>query len=220
MFITVQAHQFSAYSHLLDQYFKLRKKVFADHLGWAVPVEDGKETDRYDRLKPVYLLWCDENLQTLFGGVRFMPTTGPTLLYDVFRKTFPNAVELRAPGIWEATRLCIDEDAIQQHELKITAARAFSLMILALSECGLEHGIHTLISNYEPQMARVYRRAGACIQELGRADGFGRLPVCCGAFEVTTEVCQFMRETLGVDESFYRTSTQTWFAQPLMLEAA
>ncbi len=41
----------------------------------------------------------------LYGGMRLMLTTGPTLLYDVFRATFPQAANLVAPGIWEGTRI-------------------------------------------------------------------------------------------------------------------
>ncbi|MGO7675535.1 hypothetical protein ACC685_37370, partial [Rhizobium ruizarguesonis] len=61
--------------------------------------------------------------------------------------------------------------------------RAFSMMLLALCECALDHGIHTMISNYEPYLKRVYKRAGAEVEELGREDGYGKYPVCCGAFE-------------------------------------
>jgi N-acyl-L-homoserine lactone synthetase len=112
MYFLLQAHEHHKHPNLLDQSFRLRKKVFADKLGWDVPVSGPRERDRYDDLHPAYLLWCDEERERLFGCVRLMPTTGPTLLYDVFRDTFPGACDLIAPGIWEGTRMCIDEEAI------------------------------------------------------------------------------------------------------------
>ena len=88
MYALVQGHQYGRYEHFLDQYFRLRKTVFADQLGWKVKTSGPYERDRYDGLNPAYLIWCDDDRDQLYGAVRLMPTTGPTLLYDVFRSTF------------------------------------------------------------------------------------------------------------------------------------
>jgi len=136
MFVIIQAHEYQKYAFILDQMFRLRKKVFADILGWNVPVIGPFERDSYDSLCPAYLVWCDETRTRLYGGMRLMPTTGPTLLYDVFRATFPQAANLVAPGIWEGTRMCIDEEAIADDFPEVDAGRAFSMLLLALCECG------------------------------------------------------------------------------------
>jgi len=133
------------------------------------------------------------------------PTTGPTLLYDVFRDTFPNNVSLTAPGIWEGTRLCIDEAALVRDLPEIDAKQAFCFMLLALCETALKFGIHTLISNYEPPTKRLYNMAGAPFTELGRADGYGRRPVCAGSFEVSKSVLITMRKRLGVEKPLLST---------------
>lgn len=203
MYLLIQAHEYQKHAHLLDQSFRLRKKVFADRLGWRVAVSGPYEKDRYDSYQPAYLIWCDELQTRLYGSVRLMPTTGPTLLYDVFRETFPDAFDLVAPGIWEGTRMCIDEDAVWQDFPDLRPERAFCLLLLALCEVALDNGIHTLISNYEPHMRRIYQRAGAEFDELGRADGFGKLPVCCGAFEVSSRVLEQMRDKTKVSRPLY-----------------
>ncbi|MBB3590168.1 acyl homoserine lactone synthase [Rhizobium sp. BK529] len=203
MFVIIQAHEYQKYAFILDQMFRLRKKVFADKLGWNVPVIGPFERDSYDSLCPAYLVWCNETRTRLYGGMRLMPTTGPTLLYDVFRETFPQAADLVAPGIWEGTRMCIDEEAIAADFPDVDAGRAFSMLLLALCECALDHGIHTMISNYEPHLKRIYKRAGAEVEELGRADGYGKYPVCCGAFEVSERVLDRMRASLGIDTPLY-----------------
>ncbi|EPR21245.1 hypothetical protein L905_07045 [Agrobacterium sp. TS43] len=204
MYLLIQAHEYQKYTVLLDQSFRLRKRVFADRLGWDVSVSGHRERDRYDELHPAYLLWCDEDRRQLYGSVRLMPTTGPTLLYDVFRETFPDVCDLIAPGIWEGTRMCIDEDAIERDFPDMRPDRAFSLLLLALCEAALASAIHTMISNYEPHMRRVYQKAGAELDELGRSDGYGRFPVCCGAFEVSHRVLGVMRAKLRVGEPLYR----------------
>ena len=98
MFILVQAHQYTRYKPLMDQAFRLRKRVFHDQLGWAVTIDGDCERDEYDALRPAYLMWCNDRADRLYGTLRLMPTTGPTLLYDVFRNTFAGA-NLIAPGI-------------------------------------------------------------------------------------------------------------------------
>lgn len=207
MYLLVQAHEYKKHAHLLDQSFRLRKKVFADRLGWAVSASDQFEKDRYDSLNPAYLIWSDESRIQLYGSVRLMSTTGPTLLYDVFRETFPRAYDLVAPSIWEGTRMCVDEEAIERDFPHMRPDRAFCLLLLALCEVAIDNGIDTLISNYEPHMRRIYERAGAELDELGRADGFGRFPVCCGAFEVSPRVLTQMRLKMMIAEPLYRRPT-------------
>lgn len=204
MFISLQAHDYSKHSDIIQKYYRLRKEVFCDQLQWDCKATGDEERDYYDTLGPVYLLWCSNDKTRLYGGMRLMPTTGPTLLYDVFRRTFPAAAELSAPGIWEGTRMCIHEDNLGQDHPDIEPGRAFGLMLLALCECALSHGIHTMISNYEPHLKRVYQRAGAVVDELGRSDGYGKRPVCCGSFEVSAAVHDHMRAAMGVDMPLYR----------------
>lgn len=204
MFTILQAHEYHRYPILIEQIFILRKKVFSDRLNWDVNVSHGKERDRYDDLKPAYLIWCDGNYEKLYGVIRLMPTTGPTLLYDVFRSTFPDITCLQAPGIWEGTRMCTDEELLRVDMPMLDPARGFSLMLLALCEVAIEHGIHWMVSNYEPQMKRIYKRAGVNVQELGRADEFGKYPVCCGQFEVSEKVLRSMRGKLNITDPLYK----------------
>ena len=220
MFVTIQAHEYAKYAGILDQVFCLRKRVFIDALEWNIPASGDQERDFYDKLNPAYLVWCSDDLKRLYGCMRLMPTTGPTLLYDTFRATFPASVNLVAPGIWEGTRMCIDELAIAADFPDIDAGRAFSLLLLALCECALAHGVHTMVSNYEPHLKRVYRRAGVTVEELGRSDGYGRHPVCCGAFEVSHGVLASMREALNIDMPLYRRSVPDQSLSLLMADAA
>lgn len=113
MFILVQAHQYTRYQALMDQAFRLRKRVFHDQLGWAVTIDGDCERDEYDALRPAYLMWSNDRADRLYGTLRLMPTTGPTLLYDVFRDTFAGA-SLIAPGIYEGTRMCLDEEILSE----------------------------------------------------------------------------------------------------------
>ena len=99
--------------------------------------------------------------------------------------------------------MCVDEEILAIDFPGLDAGKAFCMLLLALCECGLSHGIQTLVSNYEPHLARVYRRAGLKVHEVGRADGYGRFPVCCGIFEVSESVRARMQQALGLTAPLY-----------------
>jgi N-acyl-L-homoserine lactone synthetase len=196
MFYVLQERDYRRSVDLLDGMFRLRKKVFADQLRWNVATHGEWERDKYDDLSPVYIVWGKPHC--VFGSIRLLPTTGPTLLHDVFFETFPDAAALSAPGIWEATRCCVDIDRVRQHFPEITQTHAFGLMCLAAAELCIRHGIDTLVSNYEPVMRRVYSQVGLDITELGKAEGYGRRPVCCGVFAISDSLIAGMRHALAV----------------------
>ena len=98
------------FATLLDGMFRDRKRVFVDRLKWDVPVVDGiYERDEYDTDESVYLISPDPKTGAHMGSMRYLKTTGPHLLKDVF----PNLVEGELPigeDVWEITRLCTSPD--------------------------------------------------------------------------------------------------------------
>lgn len=204
MFTTIQPHEIKENEVLMTAMFRLRKRVFADQLGWEVPVLGDLETDAYDQMQASYLVWCSEDRQSLYGMVRLMPTTGPTLLHDVFGPTHGFSRELIGADIWEGTRMCIDEAAIARDMPQIDAGEAFRRLLLALCETALTHGINTLVSNFEAPLSRIYRRSGLDYRLRGRADCYSERPVFCASFEVTPAVLRKMRKANGVDLPLYR----------------
>ncbi len=100
--------------------------------------------------------------------------------------------------------MCIDEEALKRDLPSLSLGNAFSLLLLALCEVALDNGIHTLVSNYEPRMRRIYRRASASFEELGCGEGFGRFSVCCGVFEVSSRVHFQMRQKINCTAPLYK----------------
>lgn len=197
MIIALESHQFSKNQHLLDGMFQLRARVFSEKLGWEVDVVDGRERDAYDDLSPVYLLHIDDKDRVL-GSLRLLPTTGPTLLYDVFHETIPDAASMVAPGIWECSRFCIDEDLISMRS-RNEAIRESALMLAAIGELGLQRGIKAIVGNFDPLMLRIYRRAGVEVDVIGRTETFGTRPVCLGLFDVRNDIYRGICEKLGFE---------------------
>ena len=209
MFIIIEPHAYADHADVLDRMYELRKRVFADELQWDVPVSNGREHDAYDTMRPAYLVWCNEDARTLYGSARLMPTTAPTLLADVFGRTLPEDFDLRDPNLWECTRLCVDVRTIERDLPDTSAQDGFKLMMLALCEVGVRYGMTGLLCNYEPHVMRLYRSTGAVVDEIGRADGYGRRPVCCGLFDVSRAALDGMRRTMGVEHALCTFSRRT-----------
>ncbi len=204
MFTTIQPHEITDNSSLLLQYFRLRKRIFFDNLKWSVPVKGDLERDTYDDARPTYLLWLDSQRRVTYGGLRLMPTTGPTLLHDVFHATHGRDPRLISPDVWEGTRMCLDDAALARDFPNLDPGYAFDLMFVALCEASLELGIRRLVSNFEACMSRIYRRAGLTWKLKGQADGYGPRTVYCAEFDVSPELLRQLRARHGLKAPLFQ----------------
>jgi acyl homoserine lactone synthase len=180
MIVLIEKHNAHRYRNLMEGMFRLRARVFCDRLGWDVEVACGQERDKYDDAAPVYLIYTDDEGDEVKGSLRLLPTTGPTLLADLFSDTVPDAVRLSAPTIWECTRFCLD-DRILDKEQRLFAS---AVLIAALGEVAISAGIESIIANFDSAMLRLYRRVGCDVEILGSTSRFGR-PIYLGLFPVS-----------------------------------
>jgi acyl homoserine lactone synthase len=187
MLRVVQTHNAAENESLLREMFRLRAHVFGEKLKWDVTVTDGMERDQYDDCGPVYIIYTDRKSLVL-GCMRLLPTTGPTLLSDIFADTIPDAAELSAPGIWECTRFCL-HPRIACAENRAEAMHVSRIMIGRLGEIAINSGIHSIVGNFDAAMLRIYRRIGCKVEVLGRTLRFGA-PVYLGLFPVSEEIIQ------------------------------
>jgi acyl homoserine lactone synthase len=193
MILVIEPHNAGRHQALLEAMFRLRARVFRDKMRWDVDVVDGMERDKYDDEQPVYIVLTDEKAREVYGSLRLLPTTGPTLLADTFSDTLPNAAHLSAPTIWECTRLCIDDKLLGDRPENLTLASA--LLIEGLGEVALKAGIETILGVFEPMMLRVYRRIGCTLEILGCTRRFER-PVYLGAFAVTEDILKGVKQRI------------------------
>jgi len=195
MIVVIQQYNAHEYSRLMDQMFQMRARVFHDRLKWNVEVVEGKERDRYDDEAPVYILYLDDRTQQIKGSLRLLPTTGPTLLADIFSDTLPAGVHLSAPTIWECTRLCLDDRILageSRHQMLID----FTTFIVGLGEVAVRAGIETILGNFDCSMLRLYRQIGCEIELLGSTQRYGET-IHLGAFRVSAPILNKLRRKLG-----------------------
>lgn len=194
MIVVLEQHNAHKYPYLIDEMFRLRARIFRDRLNWDVQVTDGHERDKYDDEQPVYIIYSDDEAREVIGSLRLLPTTGPTLLADVFSDTLPDAVHLSAPTIWECTRFCLDDkllDRGQQHEILFASA----VLLEAVGEVALRAGIESIIGNFDAPMLRLYRRIGCEVEVLGSTSRYG-LPVYLGLHPISEPIIRRIKAKL------------------------
>ncbi len=182
---------------LLDEMFKARKRLFADRLGWDVTVDrQGREIDQYDPLNPLYLISTDESGAHL-GSLRLLPTTGDTMLRDVFASAFDGTV-IESPLIWECTRFCIESD--KSGQVRAGLHQATTALLLGICETGLRSGIQQIVGVFDRRMIPIYRRGGWPPDVIGES-GNGREAVYLGVWDVTEEYAASIRKAGGLKGS-------------------
>jgi acyl-homoserine lactone synthase len=92
------------YADMIEQSYRIRHDIYVNWRGWkGLARPDGREIDQFDNEDAKYLIWADG--AEVVGGARFVPTTKPHLMSEVF----PHIVTLgeipRHPNVWELTRI-------------------------------------------------------------------------------------------------------------------
>ena len=154
---------------LRSSMFTHRAAQFRARLCWDVAVSaEGHEHDQYDVTDARYVIW-ERPDGTHGGSMRFLPTTGPTMIDDHFR-SLTDGVAIRSPWIWECTRFCVAPDA---------ASRIAPIVLLGGLDLGLRHGLSHAVGVFCAPMLRVYRRLGWAPAVLG-IQGQGRDAISVG----------------------------------------
>ncbi|HEY6257674.1 MAG TPA: acyl-homoserine-lactone synthase [Xanthobacteraceae bacterium] len=199
MIVVIEQYNAHKYSGLMDEMFRLRARAFHERLGWDVQVADGKERDKYDDQGPVYIIYADDDTRKVKGSLRLLPTTGPTVLADIFSDTLPDATGLSAPTIWECTRFCVDEcgppSGRRREELI-----ASGILIAALGEVAIKAGIESILGNFDSTMLRLYRRIGCEVEVLGSTGRYGQ-PVYLGLFPISEAILRKVKARLPAAQS-------------------
>ncbi len=108
MALVIRAQHRPAFSSLLDQMYRLRRRVFVENLGWTLDTDGVREIDQFDNGNCVNLVALDSADQVR-ACVRFTASTEPNVTNDVLAAqmgaSFP-----RGPHIAEISRQCVDPE--------------------------------------------------------------------------------------------------------------
>jgi len=194
----IYGSELKSHSLLADTMFRDRAWQFRERLGWDVTVDaDGYEKDEYDAEDPLYVIWQRSD-GTHGGSMRFLPTTGRTMVNDHFRDLIDGG-RICNPVIWECTRFCLSPGA----DSRIAAA-----LMLGGGECMRGFGIHQFVGVFDARMVRVYRMIGASPAVLG-SSGTGRDKISVGLWDYDTTDRDQVLYRAGVSSD----TSESWYAQ-------
>jgi acyl homoserine lactone synthase len=141
---------------------ELRFAVFRERLKWDVRCEERSEIDHFDALDPTYMLVKDD-AGCVCACWRLLPTSGPTMLQDIFPQLLGGEACPRDPQVWELSRF-----AMGRHE---AAANRFCdtaiLMMEVLMEFALARGITCFVTVTTVAIERLLKGAGVPMRRYG-----------------------------------------------------
>ncbi len=205
--------------------FRQRYRVFKQRLGWNVPVADVpagvstdatladatspdagcEERDEFDALYPIYLLAYGSGEDGLIGSWRFLPTTGPYMLRDVFPQLLDGSRAPYHPLIWEGSRFAVEGRGAR--------GRASSELLCAVTETCIAFGIRELITVYDARMERLLPRLGCPPKWQSQGYRIDGALAYTGRFDMNHATLASLRAVGGIQGSVIRNA-------PFLHEAA
>lgn len=192
----IYADTLDTFPLLEDTMFRHRTAQFRDRLNWEVTVDaKGHERDDYDAINPLYVIWERED-GTHGGSMRFLPTTGNTMVNDHFSH-LTDGVKIQSPFIWECTRFCLAPDA----DRRVTAA-----LVLGAAEVMQNFCLKQFVGVFDPRMERIYSLLGVRPEVIGRkGEGDAEIGVGLWGFDETS------RPRVQSRAGFDQAQAKQWF---------
>jgi len=184
-----------------DEMFRLRARQFRDRLGWRVDVRAGWEIDEYDDMNPLYLVSLDDVSGAVKGSLRFLPTTGPTMMKGCFDKYFDIPFDIESPLIWECSRFSIEPTKVHGHVSGSALRRTTFELMHGGCEVALMAGVEQVLGIFDPMMLRVYRRTGWGPEIIASTDQLGPEVVYFGIWDVSEASLMAIRQRGGISGS-------------------
>ncbi|XKM38084.1 acyl-homoserine-lactone synthase (plasmid) [Rhizobium ruizarguesonis] len=158
-------------AHLLQIHYRLRARVFSDRLGWEVDVTAGCESDRFDALRPTYILAIAETGQ-LAGCARLLPALGPTMVADVFPSLLPDGQLKGHAAMIESSRFCVDT-ALAEGRGDASVHEATLTMFAGIIEWCTANEYTEIVTVTDLRFERILARVGWQLQRLGEPKKIG-----------------------------------------------
>lgn len=181
----IEPHQRLRHSIAIRQYYSLRKRIFCDQLKWVLPKEHDLEHDNFDDIYNLYVLNIDEDTNTVTGGVRLMPTTGPTLMHSVWQDLLPDPDDFRSPNIWEATRFCVEP--VANTRKSSLANRTTLALTLAVIDFAQANGISHIIAVCESKFFDMTNAYAGDAEIISRRIDENGTDICCGLWSAQAD---------------------------------
>lgn len=152
-------------------FFKLRKKLFVDDMGWDIPHNDDVEFDQYDHMNTSYCVIIDG--KRVVGGARILRTDTNSNGWSYMIKDasegkiaqIPSKIITDAPSnttTFEITRFTVDPELDLDSRNEILKELSFS-SYQSVANMGGEYALALM----SPLFLRWFRNIGIAVDKLG-----------------------------------------------------
>lgn len=177
---------------LLRLLFVFRHEVFVTRLGW-VPPRGTEEVDFFDTLGPVHAI-CQDRHGSIVAAARLLPTSGPTMLRDIFPDLLGGTACPSDDRIWEISRfaLCPSPGPAARHRHILLE------FVHALFRFAQSGGIHRLVAVSDTRLERLVSAAtGLALSRLAPPQQLGSCRAVAGFADVTDTACSYLADRLN-----------------------
>lgn len=185
------------FRHELNHYFRLRKRILIDRLGWDLTSVQGKERDQFDHDQAHYLIYKSPRTGKVAGGVRLTPSTARNLTLDVFSNLI-DPYKRFSPSlkVWECSRFVTD--LAETEEQKSLIKEATFVLFIGMIDYGLSNNLHSYIATTEVRLERIIRMAQWYLERLGNVERVGNTYAVVGLLEVSARMNKRIRENASI----------------------
>ena len=195
--VALDNRHFGQHLDLLTEMYRLRRRVFKDRLDWTVSVSGDLELDVYDALNPTYLLVMSGE-DNLVGGVRLLPTTGPTMLADTFPVLLGGQPAPRSERILESSRFCVDTK-LASELAENGLNRATFILFAAMIEGARAANAESIVTVTDTRMERILRRAGWPLERIAPPQRLGQTMALAGYLHASDQALAAMYRNADVE---------------------
>lgn len=202
----IHGHERARYPREIDAMHRLRRHVFHERMGWDVSLIRDWEIDGFDAFDPLYLLSVDED-DRVVGTLRLLPTTGFTMVNDVFSELLPDNEPIVSPLIWESSRFAVDRDA----DVPIGpngVSRAVAELGLGMNAVAMQTGLTHIVTVYDALVHRTLKRAQCAGEPIAPPKRMTGTLSYVVLYDVGPETEQRVREVSGITGDVFEPASQ------------
>ncbi len=183
------------YERELDEHHQIRYRIYVEELRWRglTARSDKREYDQFDLPETVYLLGLEEG--KVVGGLRLVPTTGPTLINDVFSRFASVRGVPRSPDVAEWTRIFVVPERREEH----SASKTRSTITASMIDYGLQEGLSGISVIMNTFWLPKFLQYGWRARPLGLPDVHDDEWLIAVLIDVTPEALAGIRSVRGLD---------------------
>lgn len=207
MILAILPQDRSRFTAELQQMHQLRYRVFHQRLGWEVTTMGDWEVDRFDACKPIYLLHLDREGR-VGGCARLLPTTGPTMLGDVFPVLLGGREMPQCSRIWESSRFAAEASG-DVKEQRSAIGKITVELFAGLAELGLAMGWSEIVTVTDLRLEKIGAKAGLRFERYAEPRQIGKTHAVAGFGRVDRDTLEAVCAFGGLTDAVLQVSSDS-----------